>query len=410
MQDKQCIVNDYETARGIFDLPNLVAWDGTSNRAYDILIFPLGFEGRAINVIQKLTALKSPSLNNDAIGLIGKYVTNVSDNEKHRSMIEVELKKLCGAIEYFDADSPLDTFITITSNIEKLLKTKSRLAIAIDISAASGTLILSAFKALLGKSEHISITVFYTEAKNYYPDHCDYESNADEVIQRCCKIGDPDTDHEYGVELVDINELYAGHPMENRNELVIAIPSFRTERLRQSLQYISEQILALPGDHIYWVFGVPPSNCNKWRNELQRRIVGRFMCSSLGLEINEGSSSVALIDQKQSCDVSTLDYRATTSLIVDLADKNIGKSISVLHMGSKMQALGLSLALHVRSEVTIFYARPTSFKASRYSMGIGDAHKIVFENPHQALAQLGKIGTLEFTPAIETDRSGKPAA
>lgn len=406
MQGKHCVVSDYELARGVFDLPHIARPGAEYQTDYDLMIFPLGFEERALDAVQKLAAAHKSWPSKRVLGLVGKYITNTADNERHQAIITECLSQMCTDINTFDADSPQEVFDTINSALNTLMQNQSLVKVAFDISGASGTLILSAMKALFHRGKSISITIFYTEAKYYFPDYETYRLSPNSVVERCCRIGDPDSDHEVGVELVDVNELYPGNRMENRKELVVAIPSFRTERLRQCLQYVSEQISAAPQKYIYWIFGMPPADRNNWRNTLQRQISEYFMRSALGYETAE--SAPTLLTQNNSYDVSTLDYRDITRHMIDIADRNLGKSISLIHMGSKMQALGLSLALQARSELTVCYARPSSFKASRYSVGVGDAHCVNFLAPIVILDHLRKIGTLEFVPSIETDNSGKP--
>lgn len=410
MQAKQCVVNEFEIARGIYDLPPIEEWDVGANDDFDIIICPLGFEERTSSIIQKL-ADKCPATPRAAThGFLATYSTNLPDNDKNSEVIRGSLNQLCSEIHTIDADSPQHVFNSITAVIDGLLLRKTHLNVAFDISGASGTLIMSTIKALMDRAENLSITIFYTEALEYYPNWIAYKSNPELVIKGCCAIGDPEADHEYGVELVDVNELYPGYSIENRRELVIAVPSFRTERLRQCLQFVSEQILSSPGQYINWLFGVPPATKNAWRNTLQKQMVDRFVAMTLGNETELEVPSTSFLNTSNSCDVSTLDYREMTRVLLEIADANLGREISVLHMGSKMQALGLSLALQARGEITVFYARPTRFKPDRYSMGVGDAHCVRIECPDKVLKQLRKVGTLEFCPAVETDRSGRPEA
>ena len=76
-------------------------------------------------------------------------------------------------------------------------------------------------------------------------------------------------------------------------------------------------------------------------------------------------------------------------------------------MGSKMQGLGAALALAVRSEVAVCYARPTSFNPERYSGGIGPLWEVAFEDLGVVAEQLAKIGTLQMTTSVE-GRTGRP--
>lgn len=78
-------------------------------------------------------------------------------------------------------------------------------------------------------------------------------------------------------------------------------------------------------------------------------------------------------------------------------------------MGSKLQAIGIALALSARDEISICTANPTQFNASKYSEGVGSYWTLDLSELEVLIEKLKTIGYLLITPYIETEKSGIPA-
>lgn len=405
MLDKQCVITEYEICSSLAQFPNIEQWAEASVPDCDILIVALGFEDRSTYVASKLASLQ---LKNSSqilpLALVAQYGTNKIDNKKNELVLKNSLSTLAKRIEYIDADSPQSVALDLGAHIDLIKTTKPEIKVVFDISAASGNFILAVMHVLLARGEYIHLTILYTEPECYYPNFEEYDRDQENLVSSCCSSGIPDSPHEYGVEGVQVNELYPGYGVENRSELVVAIPSFRTERLRYCLQYVSDQIQADPSKYMHWLLGFPPVEKNRWRHDLQRKIIHRMMANMVGLEVTDASAPKLRDDNCSS--ISTLNYLEMLKNIIKIADDNVGSKITVIHMGSKMQSIGLSLGLYVRREVALCYSRPSGFNPTRYSSGTSTSWILSFGLLGPKLKELARIGELNFSTSIETARSG----
>lgn len=408
MLDKQCVVAPYELEQALELLPDVEQWDETTVPPFDIFITVLGFEDRSIHIAEALaSAVHSGRAAQASLALVARYETNSTDNVRNEPALRKALSTLTKRIEYVNGDLPQSIACEIGTHIDALCVDGAYVKVIFDISGASGNLILSAMHALLERNESIDLTVFYSEPERYYPSREEYDRDTEGLVLSCCAVGDPNSPHEYGVEVVQVNELYPGYGVENRPELIIAIPSFRTERLRYCLQYVSDQIQAAPDRYVRWLLGYPPAESNRWRYDLQHRVINRMMASMVGLDPSD--TEAPTLSNENCHPVSTLNYREMTETIIKSADSNPGNKLSVIHMGSKMQAIGLSLALHVRSEISVCYARPTGFNVARYSSGCSTTWVVRFGQLKPKVDELGRVGELRLMTTIETDRTGLQA-
>ncbi|MEW6293356.1 MAG: hypothetical protein AB1544_08630 [Pseudomonadota bacterium] len=247
----------------------------------------------------------------------------------------------------------------------------------------------------------LALTIAYSEPEEYCPSEENFQEKGEDLVLSACRSGDSTSLHEHGVSEVEINELYPGDSQENRPEYIIAIPSYRTERLSRCLQRLTDEPLADPDQFIHWILGAPPSDELHWRLELQRRVIRRLLSELAGGD--EESTNKVLTSENHSV-ASTLDYRQIVKLIFHRVDGNLGKNVSVVHMGSKLQAIGVSLTLTARPEVTVCYAKPTRYNAAQYSQGIGPAWQIRFPDLAPVVAAMRKVGTLRFISKIEPER------
>lgn len=405
MYDKQCIVASLELEHAIAHLPEASQWDECSSLQFDVFIAAIGFEDRATHIPCAIaSAARDGLLPQAACTVLARYETNTSDNERNEKTLLDAVKAFSIKTEVIEGDSPQSISLSLGAIVGALIDKGSLVRIAFDISAASGAFILSVMHTLLKRCDSVELTVLYTEAETYHPRMEEYERSPEELLTACCAVGDPNSPHESGVELVQVNELYPGYGVENRRELIIAIPSFRTERLRNCLQYVSDQIQATPDKYVLWILGCPPAQTNQWRIDLQKRMVNRLMASMVGLEPSDARAPV--LSERNLCLVSTLDYREMVRTIIRIADEHLGERISVVHMGSKMQAVGMSLALKVRSEITVCYARPSRFNPARYSSGSSTVWHVPFGLLKPKVDELSHVGELDLITTIETTRTG----
>jgi hypothetical protein len=408
MKKKQCIVIPRELDEVLSCLPEVKQWDESTIPTTDIFITALGFENRVLHVPKIFAnAATQTTINRIPLTVLGRYLTNLSDNSANENPLLFDLNKFSNQIVSLDADAPHSIAQELGIHIDRLINTQETIKVTFDISAASGNFILSVMHTILKRGSSIDLTILYVEPATYFPKRAEYEDNLEGLIQSCCAIGDPNSPHESGVDAVYVNELYPGYSSDNRPELVIAAPSFRTERLLNSLQFVSDQVQADPEGRVLWLIGMPYAEENHWRNDLQCRIIKRMMASMAGFETSATPQSPTL-NETNYRNVSTLNYTEMVRAIIDVSDTHLGHKLSLIHMGSKMQAIGLSLALHVREEITVCYARPARFNPTRYSEGCSTCWTIPFGLMSNWTNKLSQIGELALVTTVETSRTGLP--
>lgn len=369
----------------------------------DVLICALGFENRtnAFGEHRRITQ----SDQKGRLAFYCEYKTNNAENNANREPLLDFLSEHFERAISGKADDPAQLQTQLATALTTIKPASgSVLSVVVDISAASGNLILTLFAVLfrIARARTISCRVVYAEAGSYFPSASEYAARGEELVQNACASGDSASLHEYGVEDVEVNELYPGTALEGREELVFAIPAYRTERLSRCLKQLSNEPILQVGDRILWILGQPPDPNLTFRLEFQKRLINRLLQGA-----DETPPQTPGLTSENMWVTSTLDYRQTTRRLIELADANMGKTLSLVHMGSKMQGLGAALALAVRSEIAVCYARPTSFNPERYSGGVGPLWEVAFEDLGDVAVELAKIGTLQMTTSIE-GRTGRP--
>jgi hypothetical protein len=403
MSDKHGFVRQLKFEDACSDLPEVTPWDGAC-APFDVFICALGFEDRAPAISQHLAASTKSADGRRAV--IFEYPGNELDNEKNKGALFAAVSSFCGQVEVSAADVPQGMRQAVRSAVLGSHERGKR-RVVFDISAASGNLILSVMYALLELREHVELEILYSEPQDYFPDRSSYESAPQALIEEALKAGDESSMVEFGVAEVDVNELFPGAELESRPELVIAIPAFRTSRLVRCLQHLTDQPLASPAESVFWILGGPPSSTLHWRTAYQKQIVNTLMARLVGMEPSDGLAPKL---NEKNCEVcSTLEYKDILRTLMHQIDVRTGQSLSIVHMGSKMQAIGVALCLTVRSEVRVCGARPQQFNASQYSRGVGAKWRLDLTELEKIVERLGLIGTLELQTKLETDREPLPS-
>lgn len=386
-------------------LPEVEIWDGREN-SLDLLICAIGFEDRSVEIPAQLASIDVRASVRESMA--GFYETNASDNRRNAAAILNSLRSVAPIVTEVSADDPGEIQREVHASLQRLSIGPGKIVVGFDISAASGTFILSVLAALVSSERRIALHVLYCEPAEYFPQRASYDTRLTELVAEALSDGDDASFAEQGVAAVDINELYPGVIIENRPDHVIAIPSLRTSRLVGCLAHISDQPLASPVDSVFWVLGEPPATDMKWRLDLQRRIVNHQLAAMVGREVN--GAGVPTLCSRNHVQCSTRDYREILKVLLARIDAHAGENIWLVHMGSKLQAIGVGLAGAVRSELAILRSRPRQFNAGKYSRGVGSLWRVRFSELDRVLESLRRIGRLDLETKIETTREGRPAA
>jgi hypothetical protein len=384
-------------------LPEVCLWDGALP-APDIFITAIGFEERAAAIPREL-ASRLPA-RATSIALLACYEGNSQDNACNDDQIRQFVGAFCATQESFNAARPNEIKRAVWEQIARICETKKTARVVFDISGSSSTLILSVMAAVISMADQVNLQIVYAEPETYEPSKSEFDCNLEALLLKALAEGDDQSFAEQGVYDVDVNELYPGHSVENRPDQVLAIPSFRTTRLVRCLAHASDQPLVSPKESIYWILGIPPSSSNKWRLEFQKRIVERQLAVMMGKETHEVVESA--LTSANSTTASTRDYRDILHILLTQIDARSGSNLSLVHMGSKLQAVGAALALSARSEVTVLHARPKQFNAAKYSRGVTTLWRLDFSNLYVVLDDLQKVGLLELQTKHFTSREEMP--
>lgn len=372
---KKFIVKKKNVSDALAVLPELKLLQ-EQNIELDVFIGSCGFEQRILAVPDALFERNVKVANKI---LLGVYETNPQDNKKRKKELIPKLKKLNKFIEYFDAESPDEVFKAISDSIGDK-QNPLAINVGLDISGSSATLIMSTILALVRTGVNINLKVFYTTAALY---HEPTAASLNEPVA----VWSPSDLREVGVIDVSANELAPGIQHDHLPSFVIALPSMFSARLQRGLSFLGIGTLSGADENVYWILPTTDDPNHQWRQEqvkisLLNMIYG---CS-------EGDAPPVLpAEQWEYCDV--LDYRGCIRIIMNQIESHSGSNISVIHSGTKIQAVGVALALSSRREVALIKSRPQSFSADQYSSGVGDIYMIHIEDLQGVNLALSEVGS-----------------
>jgi hypothetical protein len=372
-------------------LPDLEVVADSSIALPQLFILALGFEDRAPSIARCLRTAANDGEKIRRSCLLGVYDTNPLDNERNRGPIYEAVSEFADHIVTVNADRPNDVSVAIRREVSVLFG-GTRIEVAFDISAASQNYILSVMSGLSLVSEKINLTILYTEAAEYFPKKSKFDDDVGALIEDAVILGDRNVHLEYGVQDVEGNELYAGIFEEGHPNYVIAIPTFRMARIMRCLNAIGEQVAGSPIDNVFWILGRPPALENSWRADYLLSIVETMIARASGAVGEE-----CRLSGENSVFCSTLDYKDVLAEILKRSDTLIDMNVTVINMGSKMQAIGAALALLSRQEMAVTSARPTEYNAAFYSQGEGCKWRLRFAAFDYILARLGEVSALTYS-------------
>lgn len=342
----------------------------------DVFIGACGFEERILAVP---TALIERSVKVVSKILLGVYETNPLDNKRRQKELIPKLKKLNKVIEYFDAESPEETYRAISVAIGAI-STGQVVNVGVDISGSSGTLIMSTIFALIRTGADINLKVFYTTAALY---HEPIAAGLDEPVA----VWSPSDLREVGVIDVSANELAPGIQHDHLPSYVIALPSMFPARLQRGLSFLGIGTLSGADENVYWVLPTTDDPKHQWRQEQVKVSLLNMIYGIAG----DDPQPALPAEQWGCCDV--LDYRGCIRLIMNQIESHSNTNISVIHSGTKIQAVGVALALSARREVALIKSRPQSFSADHYSGGVGSIYVIQLDDLQGVSLALSEVGS-----------------
>jgi len=368
----------YSIDDAVTQLPALAKWDGTLGDV-DLFIVPRGFEPRACafpsDLAERGTQIRGTIL-------IGRYRTNTLDNDRRA----VELTPLLDAISTrqhieCDADTPSDIQRAIGSVIEHF-PAGHPCHVVVDVSAASSTFILSSLLALMAIDRPIRLTILYATAAVYH------QPKQEDVGRPTMQWSENDQ-REQGVSDVGTNELQTGIHHDHLPGFAIAIPSMFASRLQRCLGHLSLAPHDIDEQEVFWILPDTDSNDHKWRFDAVMRTV-------LDILYSGADDAPDTLPSGSFANCGALNYSDCARLVLREIEHHSGTNMSVIHMGTKLQAIGVAFALAARPEVALVHARPSGFSAATYSDGVGEKYQLQFEELRQHVRRLTAIGTLKI--------------
>ncbi len=343
----------------------------------DLFIGTCGFEERTLAVPK---ALRSNNTKINRIAL-GSYSTNPEDNLRRQSELLPALQDITTEITHFEAESPEDTYRAISSLISKT--DTDNPTIALDISGGSSTFIISTLLSLTRLNRDIKLIIFYTTAAEY---HSPSEKSRAEPVSLWS-----DTDlRERGVQDVSANELAPGIQHDHFPNYAIALPSMFPARLQRSLSFLGIGTLGGVEKNVFWILPKTDEADHQWRQSQVKLSLIEMIYGKLE---EDQSQRLLPTGQYEYCDV--LSYTECARILIEQSQKNPNKNISIIHAGTKIQAVGVALSIAARPEIALIKARPQEFSANNYSQGIGEIFTICFENFRETCSSLAAIGQFE---------------
>lgn len=384
-QRKRFSVRTLTAAEAVATLPTMRDFDGYTD-PIDMYILSAGFEERVLAIPDSL--LRAGSLVRGPI-LLGRYRTNPEDNAQREAELKPRIDAFAaGDYVPFDADSPEST----SSVIKTALADKTgELHIAFDISGASSTLILSVIAALLRSGRKMRLSIFYATAAKYH--------EPSDALRQEPPIMWGDSDFsEIGVSEVEVNELYPGRHHDHLPTFVIALPSTAPARMKRCLGHLGVEPLSGTEDRVHWILPKTDIQEHKWRQNAVRQAVLDVVCgeSHNALRASDGADAFMEPSLESIEYIDVGNYRECARLLIEKIDEKAGHNISIVHLGTKVQGVGVALAMAAREEVALVSARPQAFAASTYSDGVGSMFALTIDDPVTMVQHLSAIGTLKI--------------
>jgi len=329
-----------ELSDAIAALPELALLDPQHLDDADILICVLGFEDRCLAVPQALVGagVRARSV------VVCRYLTNRSEN----AINDPDLAKCLGKImpgtpHQLDADSG-DFGSQLRNLVARYASDKEATRVYLDASVASNALIIRALAALLDLD--IDLHVLYAEAENYRPTQDEYEtSRADPEMAERGQLA-------HGVLDVTVASEFPGRHAVALPHRIIIFPGFDRDRVRAAISQVDNDFIMEPFQApLVWMIGRPLHDADAWRQAALINLHG-------------------VPPHHERHTVSTFDYRETMYALEDVHQCfGLQSNLSVVPLGSKMQAVAVALFCLARKEVAVVVSQPREYHAVAYSAG-----------------------------------------
>lgn len=306
----------------------------------DVLLMCAGFEDRAIEALAR-------AVRNGCCGfrvLCIEYLPSIPEN---RSAVIAEFCSTAKAtieILPFNREHPAgaaERLLDCVSDAEYL---------HVDLSGMSRLLIVQLVAAIVRGKRAGRVEILYCSAHDYPPTREQVQASLSEPTDLVGVTMFVST----GVFGLTIVPELSSVAMQGQPMRVIAFPSWNTTQLAAVCSEMQASYFTI-------VHGVPPDPQYMWRRDAIR-------------VLNRVDSLPAL----QEIDVSTLDYRETLNMLLDVYKLHGQREkLIVSPTGSKMQSLAVGITCGFLRDLQVAYPTPRSFAApAEYTRGVGQLYRL----------------------------------
>ena len=303
----------------LIDWPEMEPIDDIVLSSGDCLVVAMGFEDRALSALK----LGCQVAENFHVALI-RYLPKIKQNQEASCLVLCEEKGLDFKEFVYDREHPSGVGPLLAKYVAGFDR------VFVDISGMSRLLIVQIIVALVGSRE---FHILYAEAAVYPPLENIYEeSHTDNDLS-------PSFISSGILEVVSCPELSSVSMLGGAIRL-ISFPSFDPIQLANLVQEVQPT-------HNNVVYGIPPSERMAWRTAAIKQL---------------NKPTVKALQRVTVHEASTLDYRETLKLILDLYKRNSAfDRIVIAPSGSKMQAVAIGILRGRLTDLQIVYPTPLQF-------------------------------------------------
>lgn len=310
-------------APGVIDVPAV--------QRGDCLIVCAGFEERSVEALRRLHEQEMEGI---AVVLI-TYRPRYPEN-REKNIRQMAQRATISTIVY-DRKAPAG----VGAKVSEAVTGNNR--IFVDISGMSRLLIVQIVVALLCETTDVPVTLLYSEADTYSP-------TKTEVGRRGSVFDVSPSYISSGIFEIAADPALSSVSMLGAEIRLVAFPSFDHIQLKNLVE-------ELQPTHADIVYGVRSAPANMWRKEAIRDL---------------NSSIVKGLRSRRTHESSTLDYRETIMLLLDIyKERSMFDRIVVAPTGSKMQAVAVGLFRAALYDVQVVYPTPRVFiQPQNYTEGV----------------------------------------
>lgn len=346
----------------------------------DVLISVLGFEERCTAVMDALVAAKVAV----STALVCRYSTNQEDNAANETRLLARVSRIASN-HVHDLAIDGDVAAGLRSMIDAHHQEGRRPRVYFDISVSSNAFIIRALSVLLDCD--VDLSLLYAEADSYRPSKAEIEKPHEGAA--------PPSDTQLARGVVDVttvSELSGRHAVDIPNHIVV-LPGFDRDRVRAAISQVDNDfIIEMKRAPLTWIIGQPLHQEDHWR---QAAVIALH-------QVPTGHEQYT---------VSTFDYRETMYALEEInAVHGLERNLSIVPLGSKMQAVGVTLFCHARRDIAVVTSQPREYSGVAYSRGARKLWHLPLGPTGDLLDKLRTVDTIALEHIEQTNNPNYPPA